>query len=218
MRLLDKNIRPICFVIACALLCMLLLSSAQAQDAGNPPVKEPALRRELLKRVEQDQAIRNQLIKQGVRNPDKTVLARMQLIDNANTERIKAIVSRYGWPDPELVGRDGSEAAFLLVQHADSAFQKQMLPLVEKAYKTGGLSGQSYALLLDRVRVGDGKPQVYGTQAKRFEEWKGQEPVLEPIEDEANLDKRRAEVGLPPIAEYKEMLMRMYFPQSQRKP
>src|SRR5262249_3863870 len=145
-------------------------------------------------------------------------LARMQLIDNANTERIKAIVSRYGWPDPELVGRDGSEAAFLLVQHADSAFQKQMLPLVEKAYKTGGLSGQSYALLLDRVPVGDGKPQVYGTQAKRFEEWKGQEPVLEPIEDEANLDKRRAEVGLPPIAEYKEMLMRMYFPQSQRKP
>jgi hypothetical protein len=200
-------------------LCfVLLLSNAQAQGAGNPPVKEPALRRELLKRVEQDQAIRNELISKGVKNPDRAVLARMQAIDAANTERMRGIVSRYGWPSPELVGRDGAEAAFLLVQHADLAFQKEMLPLVEKAYRSGGLSGQSYALLLDRVRVGEGKPQVYGTQAKRFEEWNGQEPELEPIEDEANVDKRRAEVGLPPLAEYREMLKRMYFPQSQGKP
>src|SRR5437588_687342 len=107
---------------------------------------------------------------------------------------------------------------FLLVQHADLAFQKEMLPLVEKAYRSGGLSGQSYALLLDRVLVGEGKPQVYGTQAKRFEEWKEQEPTLAPIEDEANVDKRRAEVGLPPLSEYRELLKRMYFAQSQRKP
>jgi hypothetical protein len=200
-------------------LCfLLLLGNAFAQDPNKPAVKEPALRDELLKRVEQDQAIRNELISHGVKSPDKTILARMQAIDAANTERMKAIVKRYGWPGPELVGVDGSEAAFLLVQHADLAFQKEMLPLVEKAYRSGGLSGQSYALLLDRVRVGEGKPQVYGTQAKRFEEWNGQEPALQPIEDEANVDKRRAEVGLPPLAEYREMLKRMYFPQGPSKP
>jgi hypothetical protein len=197
---------------------LLLLSNAQSQDDGKPPVKEPALRSELLKRVEQDQAIRNELISKGVKNPDKTILARMQAIDTANTERMRAIIRQYRWPGPELVGRDGAEAAFLLVQHADHAFQKEMLPLVEKAYRSGGLLGQSYALLLDRVRVGEGKPQVYGTQAKRFEEWKGQEPTLEPIEDEANVDKRRAQVGLPPLSEYREMLKRVYFPQSQSKP
>jgi len=197
---------------------LLLLSSVRAQEAGDPPVKEPALRRELLKRVEQDQAIRNELISKGVKNPDKAILARMQAIDTANTERMGAIVKRYGWPGPELIGGDGSEAAFLLVQHADHAFQKEMLPLVEKAYRSGGLSGQSYALLLDRVRVGEGKPQVYGTQAKRFEEWEGQEPALAPIEDEANVDKRRAEVGLPPLSEYRELLKRLYFPQGRGKP
>jgi hypothetical protein len=197
---------------------LLLLSNVQAQDVGNPPVKEPALRSELLRRVEQDQAIRNELISKGVRNPDKAILARMQAIDTANTERMKAIVRQYSWPGPELVGRDGAEAAFLLVQHADHAFQKEMLPLVEKAYRSGALSGQSYALLLDRVLVDEGKPQVYGTQAKRIEEWKGQEPVLAPIEDEANVDKRRAEVGLPPLSEYRETLKRLYFPQSQSKP
>jgi hypothetical protein len=203
-----------------AILCLLLLPSGgtRAQEAGGPPVKEPALRRELLERVERDQAIRKELISKGVQNPDKDVLARMQAIDAENTERVRAIVGRYGWPGPELVGRDGAEAAFLIVQHADHAFQKEMLPLVEKAYRGGGLSGQSYALLLDRVLVGEGKPQVYGTQAKRFEEWKGREPVLEPIEDEANVDKRRAEVGLPPLSEYREGLKQFYFPESQGKP
>jgi len=205
-----------CVITLC--LVLLQLSNAFAQDANKPAVKEPALREELLKRVDQDQAIRNELISHGVKSPDKTILARMQAIDAANTERMKAIVKRYGWPGPELVGSDGSEAAFLLVQHADLAFQKEMLPLVEKAYRSGGLSGQDYALLLDRVRVGEGRPQVYGTQAKRFEEWNGQEPALQPIEDEANVDKRRAEVGLPPLAEYREMLKRMYFPQGPTKP
>ena len=200
-------------------LCILIfLSNAHAQDAPKLSVKEPALRAELLQRVEQDQAIRNELISHGIKNPDEAILARMETIDAANTERMKAIVDQYGWPGPELVGRDGSEAAFLLVQHAELSFQEKMLPLVEKAYRSGGLSGQDYALLLDRVRVGEGKPQVYGTQAKRFEEWNGQEPVLQPIEDEANVDKRRAEVGLPPLAEYRQMLKRMYFPPSKPKP
>src|ERR1044071_6917550 len=98
-----------CVITLC--LVLLQLSNAFAQDANKPAVKEPALREELLKRVDQDQAIRNELISHGVKSPDKTILARMQAIDAANTERMKAIVKRYGWPGPELVGSDGSEAA-----------------------------------------------------------------------------------------------------------
>jgi hypothetical protein len=200
-------------------LCFaLLLSNARAQEAGDLSVKEPALRQELLKRVEQDRAIRNEFISKGVKNPDKAILTRMQEIDTANTKRMRAIVSQYGWPTSELVGRDGADAAFLLVQHAELTFQKEMLPLVEKAYKSGELSGPSYALFVDKVRVGEGKPQIYGTQAKRFEEWNGQEPVLQTIEDEANVEKRRAEVGLPTLSEYREFLKQMYFPQTKSKP
>ena len=192
------------------LCCTLLLGrDAWAQTDGPRPVADPALRQELLKRFEQDQAIRNELISKGIEHPDKAILARMEAIDASNTARLRVVIRRYGWPGPELVGRDGTEAAFYIVQHADLAFQKETLPLVEKAYKKGELSGQSYALLLDRVLVGEGKPQVYGTQAKRIEEWKGREPVLEPIEDEGNVDKRRAEVGLSPLSEYREMLKRM---------
>jgi hypothetical protein len=206
-----RYITALCFTL-------LLASNIQAQTTSAQSVANPTLRQELLQRVEQDQAIRNELIKKGIEHPDESVLARMKVIDVANTERMRAIVRQYGWPGPELVGQDGTEAAFLLVQHADLALQKEMLPLVEKSYKSGQLSGQSYALLLDRVLVGEGKPQVYGTQAKRIEEWKGREPVLQPIEDEANVDKRRAEVGLSPLSEYRELLKKMYFPQEKGKP
>ena len=205
------HIVALCFALS-------LGSNVQAQTTSAPSVANPALRQELLDRVEQDQAIRNEFIKKGVERPDPSVLARMQAIDDANAERMRAIVGQYGWPGPELVGRDGTQAAFLLVQHADLPLQKEMLPLVEKAYKKGELPGQSYALLLDRVLVGEGKPQVYGTQAKRIEEWKGREPVLAPIEDEGNVDKRRAEVGLMPLSEYREILKQMYFPQEKGKP
>lgn len=199
-----------------AILCLVLLlfGSIQAQKPDNPLVKEPALRRELLKRVEQDQAIRDELTSKGIENPDKAIIERMRAIDASNTQRMRTIVRHYGWPNPQLVGRDGTDAAFLLIQHANLAFQKKMLPLVEKAYKRGELLGENYALLLDRVLVGEGKPQVYGTQMKL----KGKEFVPDPIQDMSNVDKRRAEVGLPPLSEYVKELKRVYFPQDSHKP
>lgn len=199
-------------------ITLLLAGNIQAQTTHAQSPANPALRLELLQRVEQDQAIRNELIKKGIEHPDEAVLARMKEIDAANTERMKAIVRQYGWPGPELVGQDGTEAALTLMQHSDLAFQKEMLPLLEKSYKSGQLSGPGYALLLDKALVAEGKPQVYGTQAKRIEEWKGKEPVLHPIEDEANVDKRRAEVGLSPVSEYRAFLKQMYFPQEKVKP
>lgn len=204
------------FRYAAALCCGLLLGlNTQAQTTNAPPVANSALRLELMRMVEADQAIRAELIKKGIEHPDAAILQRMNAIDKSNLARVKAIVKQCGFPTPKLVGRDGVEAAFLLIQHADLAFQKQMLPHVRDSFRSGNLSGQSYALLLDRVLVGEGKPQVYGTQAKPFD--KGKEPRLELIEDEVNVDKRRAEVGLPPLSEYVKLLKQMYFPQETNK-
>jgi hypothetical protein len=60
-------------------------------------------------------------------------------IDHSNTERMKDIIQRAGWPGKSLVGEDGAEVAWLLVQHADHdiQFQKSMLPLIEEAAKKG---------------------------------------------------------------------------------
>lgn len=209
-----RNLRHL---VALGCLLLLSISSAQAQTTNTSSVANPTLRQELLGMAEQDQAIRNELIKKGIQHPDEALMARKRAIDSDNTARVKAIVRQYGWPGPELVGRDGTEAAFLLVQHADHAFQKEMLPLVRDVYRAGKLSGQDYALLLDRVLVGESKPQVYGTQAKPVDQWKGKEPVLEPIEDEPNVDKRRAAVGLQPLSDYLKMLKEVCFPQAKNE-
>ena len=174
------------------------------------PITQPDLREELIKMEREDQTIRNEMIKNGADHPDKAIEARMAVIDGANTRRMKEIVKRYGWPGPELVAADGAQAAFLLVQHSpDLAFQQAMLPLVRRSYESGRLSAWNYALLVDRLLVREGRPQVYGMA---LEPWTGKEPVLYPIEDEANVDKRRARIGLPPLREYLEHMKRLYFP------
>jgi hypothetical protein len=177
------------------------------------PVTNLALRKELLAMVEQDQNIRNEMIKSGVNHPSKAILARMDKIGSRNTARMKSIIKEYGWPGAELVGWDGTEAAFILVQHADHSFQKDLLPLMQKEYKECNLSGPNYALFTDRVLVEDGRPQIYGSRAKPFDQWEMGEPVLYPIEDEANVDKRRAEVGLSSLTKYRELLKQIYHPQ-----
>jgi len=177
-------------------------------------VSNRALRQKLLTLVQEDQNIRNEMIKSGVEHADKTILARLNALDAQNTVRMRSIIKRFGWPGADLVGWDGTEAAFTLVQHASHALQKALLRLVKKKFKSGDLRGPNYALFLDRVLVEGGKPQVYGSRAKPFAEWNG-EPALYPIADEANVNKRRAEVGLSSLAEYRQMLKRMYYPQDK---
>ena len=69
---------------------------------------------------------------------------------------------------------------------------------------SGEVSAVNVAYLTDRVRMHEGKPQVYGTQFRRSNgDW---EPY--PIEDPDRVDERRAALGLATLAEYKKQLMR----------
>ena len=161
-----------------------------------------------------DQDVRQELIAGGMNRPSEELMARMTRIDSANTARMKEIVRIHGWPGKSLVGEDGETAAFLLVQHADRdpAFQKQALPVLREAYKAGEASGEHLALLTDRVLVSEGKPQLYGSQAEIVDG----KIVVNPVEDEANLNKRRAELGLPSMDEYIDLMKKVYGLPSQR--
>lgn len=176
----------------------LLFLCAEVSSTAAQSVRLPILRQELLHRAKEDQRVRAEMPD----DPSKITpahLARVQTVDRANTAYLKRVVRRYGWPGKRLAGDDGAHAAWILLQHADHApaFQKQCLKVMEKAVRRGDASGQDYAYLLDRVLTGEGKPQMYGTQVKFAD---GQYVPL-PIADEANVDRRRAVVGLPPLAE-----------------
>ena len=49
--------------------------------------------------------------------------------------RIREIVSEYGWPTIDMVGKEASQAAWIIVQHADydKAFQERMLKIMHRA-------------------------------------------------------------------------------------
>ena len=131
----------------------------------------------------------------------------LRKIDAENTAWIKPLMKQHGWLDNSFVGVDGA-AAFLLVQHTqDAEFRKSSLELLQKAVKDGEARGDQLAFLTDRVLMLEGKPQRCGTQNRVTKDGKFEVPL---IEDEANVDKRRAEVGLGPLAEYIERMRQMY--------
>ncbi|HEX2780959.1 MAG TPA: DUF6624 domain-containing protein [Gemmatimonadaceae bacterium] len=189
--------------ITAALLSLTLAGVAHAQQPQ--AARDETLRAELLIRGQKDQEVR-QVFMTG--QADSAAIARMNAVDASNTIFLKKVVAERGWPGASLVGRDGEQAAFLIAQHAvlDTAFMAQVLPLVERAYAAGEAEGQQVALLTDRIARHRGRPQVYGTQASivngRF--------VLDPIADSANVDARRAKLGIPPVARYMRLLDSLY--------
>src|SRR5262245_41217966 len=103
---------------ACFLWLLFNGCSAKPTESINRSLAEnSALREDMLRRVREDRAIRDELIQRGSDKPDESVLARMRAIDSENQARMKAIIEQYGWLGPWLVGRDGAEATFILVQH-----------------------------------------------------------------------------------------------------
>ena len=185
----------------------------QLHDTLQVAVTHPELRNELLAMEVADQEIRDRLVALSSAKPFDAAafgatLKSMDSIDAGHADVLKGILRRYGWPGNSMVGRDGEEAAFLFVQHddKDTAFQSRCLGLVQKAYEAGEATGQDIALLTDRILVHRGQRQRYGSQAKIV----AGKIVVDPIEDEANVDKRRAALGLPPMKEYLEAFRKFY--------
>jgi len=175
-------------------------------QAAAATVANQTLRQELLELARVDQADREGFT-DAITGKDVESLKRLTENDAARTQRLKTIVGQHGWPTAALVGHDGVGAAWLILQHtADSAWQKTMLPVLEKAAAAGDIRRSDVAMLTDRVLVRSGQPQRYGSS---FSIVDGR-LVADPIEDERTVDVRRAEVGLPAMADYARMLAETY--------
>lgn len=164
-------------------------------------VSRPALQHELLVMQQRDVEVRTAF---ADRDKGISFLVAWQSIvepvDQENQKRIREIVSSEGVPSASMVGYDGLSAAWLLIQHGDLSLQEHALPSISKLVREGQLAPQNEALLIDRILVGKGKPQRFGTQFYVDPDSKRLEP--RPIEDESHLDRRRASLGLIPFALY----------------
>lgn len=160
---------------------------------------------DLIKLHMADQELRQELAAKG--QGDSALIRKIIAFDSSSTKRLKELLGSAAWFTKENVGRDGLEAAFIILQHSpDHDFQKSCLSHIEKQAKNGDLSMQDFAMLLDRTLVSENKQQVYGTQIQLVnDEW-----VPYPIEDPANVDKRRSEIGLFSMEQYLTLIKQYY--------
>lgn len=177
-----------------ALFAALSAPALFAADSQNP-----TLRNEILGMVTVDQKARPQ----PGQMMSEAAVTEMLRVDRLHAKRVREIIGTYGWPGKSLVGDDGAEGIWLLVQHFEISDQDEYLPMMGAAVKKGEASGKYYAYLLDRVRVRHGQKQLYGTQYQinTAGEW-----VREEIEDPPHLDERRKAVGMLPLAEFERTL------------
>jgi len=162
------------------------------------------LRDELQAIYDYDQAVRFSYIDAtkefGYEHPTvDSLMKEMIIADSVNLAKIERILDEHGWVSRDTVGRANS-AIFLVVQHSPLEVQQKYLPMAKEAMKKGDLRPSQMALLVDRVALREGRKQTYGSQISRDPETN--ESYVMPLENPETVDKRRAEVGLPPLSEY----------------
>lgn len=168
------------FISFSAILLLLSFGSCAQQ------VKYPEIRSSLLemKKIDQD-----------LRLGKRTDLD-ISKMDIQHTKELENIIDNIGWPTPELVGDDGSSAAWLLAQHADlnPEFQKYVLSLLEPLAKEKRIKQTHFVYLYDRTNV----PQRFGTQGRCVNGVWGPDE----IEDPSKVDELRKEYGMTTLEQY----------------
>jgi hypothetical protein len=113
--------------------------------------------------------------------------------DLENQNRLKELMPENGWFTISEYGLEGALSAFLIVQHAlnDPALQNRALAAMEPLVGSDEIDGRAYALLYDRLAMGSGRYQRYGSQMIcQDNRW-----VLYPLEDSDGVDDRRREAN-----------------------
>jgi uncharacterized protein DUF6624 len=129
----------------------------------------------------------------------------------AHTARLQAIVSQHGWPGRSLVGEDGADAAWLLLQHTNSQvttirsaagdqFCRTCLALLRDTVAAGEAHPRHLAALADSLRLGNGQPPEFASLPAQYTLDARGQPVFQHNVDTADIDRRRAAIGLPPLA------------------
>lgn len=156
------------------------------------------LRDELIAMRAEDLRVREDLLQSG--ELGQGYAPRMEAVHHKNASRLRQIIAEHGWPDRDLVGADGTLAAWFIAQHAigEPDFQRQALRLVQEKVKQGKVPAAQEAYLLDRIAMYEGCPQQYGTQSVpcadgKYRRWK--------TEDPEHLNERRAAMGMPALGD-----------------
>ncbi len=120
--------------------------------------------------------------------------------DRLNQIRIEEIIAEYGYPGNSLVGSSAGSTAFMVIQHSNQEMQEKYLPLLKEQANKGEVRWSSIALMIDRVLLGKGEKQIYGSQVHMDQETG--EQYFGEIENPFKIDSIRSTVGLGSLQDY----------------
>jgi hypothetical protein len=182
-----------------------LLTEMQKEVDKKEANYDRPLQTKLLTIYDEDQPIRQQYISAqkefGYQSKQVDSLGKVMMYkDSINLIKVTEILDNYGWVGADKVGEQANLTLFLVIQHSDLKTQQKYLPMMREAVKNKKATASALALLEDRVALDEGKRQVYGSQIGRDNETN--KNFVLPLDDPDNVDKRRAEAGLGPLADY----------------
>ena len=141
----------------------------------------------------------------------------MAELHNKNARILNDIINTIGYPTIDKVGKEASEAAWLIIQHSigQPGFMKKCKKLLERAVSGNQADPRNLAYLTDRIAVMEGKPQLYGTQFD-WDENGELNPRL--CDDLGKVGQRRKSIGLNTIEEQTVVMRRQAEHENQSSP
>jgi len=124
-------------------------------------------------------------------------------INRKNVDIVKRIITEIGFPTISITSQKAYKAAVLVVLHSgDLEFLNQSIKDLQKADNVS-IQKRDIAYMIDKARVIQKLPQLYGTQYNI-----DKDGVLKyiDIEKPEDLEKRRAEYGMESFEEYKKIV------------
>jgi len=141
----------------------------------------------------------------------------MELLHIKNAVILNDLIDKIGYPTVLKVGKEASDAGWLVIQHSISmpVFMKKCLQLLEKEVMDHKADPIHLAYLKDRIAVFEGKPQFYGTQ---FDWDQNGELSPNPLDDIAIVNNRRKSIGLNTLEEQIELMRKQAIVENQKPP
>lgn len=162
-----------------------------------------------------DLALRDKLIKSGQISDGYN--EEMKELHNRNAKILNEIIDIIGYPTTDKVGKEASEATWLVIQHSigQPDFMKKSVKLLEIAVSENKANSKNLAYLADRVAVFEGKAQLYGTQ---FDWDENGELSPNDFDDLTKVNQRRKSIGLNSLEEQTDIIRKQAKNENQTPP
>ena len=180
-----------------ATYCRRMYRIKKAKAKKHAPAN-PALREQIEQLFRADQAVREK---------NDFDMEKMSQTDQGHEAALEVIFVKFGVPTYWMVGPEAASEFVTMIQHQSPDFRMKVLPKLKANVEAGQADPGSYATVFDRSQTDAGKKQMYGENLTCDSE----HPKLHtgPIEDERNVNQRRAAIGLMRLELYVQLVVAM---------